>query len=350
MFVAPLWRGELAHHRIGCPTACRTISRPARRWLVRPGALPLLRGALKSPKPAYKLWSFATLSNGEFVGHEAYFRGDDGSPIELPESAVPQEFREWNVRVHGYDENYSEILDGTLLRAKRQLIDPKVGCQEDAVSAQPHEHTVELGQTRDNFALPSGCLTALLTAEKRTAPVQRLLFSIVYRDERERRRVQVEFDAHLEDDAKPFGDQIIMRREMYDQPYNGGQQLIGCGGKVESFVSYPRKLYLPSPERTDIREHKGELSFDAVTPYDPEFTVEMDQVRCVSLPANAAVRRYLMPKREIVVYETAVLLGETEARGRLSVTLARLYDRFTNACILHKLYVEHDPPVPDSSG
>ncbi len=292
---------------------------------------------LKHAKPARQLQQFASKSGGEFVGFEARFDARTGNALEVPDRFVPQEYRDWNVPVNGLEENYSEAIDDTLLFGKRQLIDVKVGCQEDAVSADANTFSIDLGKTDENTAFPSGCLSARLPS---LSSSERVLFSLIFRDSRERRRVQVEFSACPKDAEYPFGKEVIVRREMYDQPYNGGVQLIGCGGKVESFVSFERNLDAPGNPRVNISALERDISVNAIQGYQANLNQNFGEVHYLALPANISVRRYKIADQNVIVYEAAAMICDLGAGPGPALALTRSYDATTEKYLGSELFIE----------
>lgn len=329
-----------------------------------------VRGALQhgNPaklRPAPALRDFASVSGGEFIGFEAAFSGA-GDALPVPDRFVPDAFREWQVEVYGFEENYSEAVGDYLLHAKRQRIEVKAGCEEDAVSAESEEYAVDLAEPF-NVAFPNGCMCVRVKQPNRFCDAERVLFSLVYRDAGaegkrggELRRTQIEFDVDADRRGHPpFGERIVVRRELYDQPYNNGQQLVGCGGKVASFVSAERGVGAPSAQRLDAGDAlTGEISGDAIEALaasaergydDTLYGGDEAAVQCLSLPGDVALRKYPVagasssssssdddaPATPSVCYEAAVAVSDA-----WSIVLARAYSEEPLAFAHCKLYAE----------
>lgn len=313
---------------------CRTRKRLSASAVTGDG---MLRN-LKYAQPSKQVEQFASRSGGEFVGFEAHFDGKTGAPIEVPERFVPQEYRDWNVRVYGLDENYTEATDNLTLFGKRQLIDVKVGCQEDAVSAEAMSFSIDLSRQDESSVFPSGCLSARLLPISSSS--DRILLSLIFRDSRERRRIQVEFNALLTEELQPFGDKIVLRREMYDQPYNGGVQLIGCGGKVESFVSFERSLGAPQSSRLCVSKLERDISIDAIDGQTGNLYQRFRDVHFISLPANVSLRRYKTEEDNVLVYEAAAMINDLGTGPGPALVLARAYNARTGKHVGSDLFIE----------
>jgi hypothetical protein len=321
--------------RQGGVAVCR---RDQRRVRLLPAIHAQLLRNLKYAIPDEKFKQFATRSGGEFIGFEAYFDATTGEPLEVPERFVPQEYRDWHVRVFGLDENYSEAIDGATLFGKRQLIDVKVGCQEDAVSAEAKHITIDLSRTDMHAVFPCGCFSARLSAT--SAHDEKVLFSLIFRDLKELRRIQIEFTAFPLESKHPFGREIVVRREMYDQPFNGGVQLIGCGGKVESFVTFERRLGSPRGLRRRICSLDDHVSMETIRDLAGDTRQEFREVHFLSLPANISVRRYATRDASTLVYEAAAMISDLSTGPGPALALARNYDASTGQYKGSELFIE----------
>eukprot|EP00252_Welwitschia_mirabilis_P006358 TRINITY_DN1720_c0_g2_i4.p1 TRINITY_DN1720_c0_g2~~TRINITY_DN1720_c0_g2_i4.p1 ORF type:complete len:374 (-),score=57.29 TRINITY_DN1720_c0_g2_i4:181-1302(-) len=113
-----------------------------------------------------KVWrDFARHSTGEWDGYAAEFFST-GEPIELPESVVPEAFREWDVRVYDWQTQCSSLADNNTLslRYKSVRLHPTVGCEADAATQYSVDQR-QIGGTHNgalSFAFHSrGCYLAV---------------------------------------------------------------------------------------------------------------------------------------------------------------------------------------------
>ena len=78
---------------------------------------------------------FARNVSGEWDGYGADF-SSQGKPIELPESVVPEAYREWEVKVYDWLPQCPTLAqtDNSVLFYKWIKLLPTVGCEADAAT------------------------------------------------------------------------------------------------------------------------------------------------------------------------------------------------------------------------
>jgi len=83
---------------------------------------------------------------GEWFGHETCFSGVSGERLTIPEYYVPDEFRNWDAKIYGFDCVTSVKVEENNLRVKLTRAMPTVGCEADAVVPEIFEETLSLSQ------------------------------------------------------------------------------------------------------------------------------------------------------------------------------------------------------------
>lgn len=72
--------------------------------------------------------SFSSLVSGEWEGYASDF-ATDGTPLQLPESAVPQAFRDWGLSLFAWQSHSSSLADPTgMVSCRTQRFMPAVAC------------------------------------------------------------------------------------------------------------------------------------------------------------------------------------------------------------------------------
>ena len=183
-------------------------------------------------------WSqFAKRVSGEWDGFGADF-SNEGKPIELPESVVPEAYREWEVKVYDWQTQcptLAEPEDRVLEYKSIQLL-PTVGCEADAatrysiderkvggansgVAAFAYQSSgsyIALWQKKDNLLELEYCLISPQDFESRVRIIQ-LINEI--------------------DNTKMALQNIRVYFEQWYGPFRNGDQLGGCAIRDSAFAS-----------------------------------------------------------------------------------------------------------------
>uniref|UniRef100_A0A7S1TC41 Uncharacterized protein n=1 Tax=Compsopogon caeruleus TaxID=31354 RepID=A0A7S1TC41_9RHOD len=177
--------------------------------------------------------------SGDFLGYEVVF-SPTGCPREVPDRFVPDQFRDWGVRVYGFEVLTStkvEETDGSVaLYMKRVRALPAVGCEADAVSTESVLYHLK---AKDD----------LLVRPDLGAFACPPLFGITHPTEQKRVILMTQAQGDL---------QIVV--EQLDAPFSDGEVLPACGsGPIASFAEKPTV----SPD-----DLLGQWSFRSI-PLDP---------------------------------------------------------------------------------
>lgn len=186
-------------------------------------------------------WSeFAKNVSGEWDGYGAEF-SPEGKPFELPESVVPEAYREWEVKVFDWQTQCPTIAESDDFVAKYKLIKllPTVGCEADAAT----RHSVDernIGGADNNVAAfayqASGCYVAVWPAkDHETYSLLELEHCLVDPQNRES-RVRIIQVVRVEN-FKLVIQNIKVFVEQWYGPYRNGEQLGGCSIRDTTFAS-----------------------------------------------------------------------------------------------------------------
>ncbi|KAF2314619.1 hypothetical protein GH714_027970 [Hevea brasiliensis] len=181
-------------------------------------------------------WSeFARNVSGEWDGFGADFT-PQGSPIELPESVVPEAFREWEVKVYDWQTQCPTLAqpEDLLLTQKTIKLLPTVGCEADAATRYSiDERSVGSADNKVYaFAYQSnGCYVAVWPIEKQLE-VEHCLINPQDRESRVRIIQVIQAD-----NAKMILKNIRVFVEHWYGPFRDGDQLGGCAILNSAFAS-----------------------------------------------------------------------------------------------------------------
>lgn len=195
----------------------------------------------RTPESLPNWREFAARVSGEWDGFGAEFT-IDGKPVELPESVVPEAFREWGVQIFDWLTQCPTLAAETgnpLLTYKLIKLLPTVGCEADAATRHSVEERVAGGDRNLVSALgydPSGHYVAVWPVEGRGE--QRLLeveHCLVDPGNCEA-RVRVIQLVRMEEDAMRL-ERIKVFSEQWYGPFRNGEQLGGCAIRESGFAS-----------------------------------------------------------------------------------------------------------------
>lgn len=183
---------------------------------------------------------FAGNASGEWDGFGADFTGD-GKPIELPESVVPEAFREWEVKVFDWQTQCPTLVEPgePVLVYKVIKLLPTVGCEADAATRYSVDER-KIGGMSDKVSAfayhPSGCYVANWSVEDQE--MYRLLeLEHCLVDPRNREsRVRVIQVVRVEKAMMKLQNIKVFCEQWYG-PFRNGEQLGGCAIRDSAFAS-----------------------------------------------------------------------------------------------------------------
>ncbi|XP_010266266.1 PREDICTED: uncharacterized protein LOC104603809 [Nelumbo nucifera] len=198
----------------------------------------------KISDPISSNWAeFARNVSGEWDGHGADFT-KEGKPIELPESVVPEAFREWEVQVFDWQTQCPTLAESKerVLSYKLIKLLPTVGCEADAATRYSVDERNVGGPDNKVAAFayhPSGCYVAMWPVEDdddrdmhRLLELEHCLVDPLNRESRVR-IIQV---MRLDDTVSSLQNIRVFREQWYG-PFRNGEQLGGCALRDSGFAS-----------------------------------------------------------------------------------------------------------------
>ncbi|KAG7022774.1 hypothetical protein SDJN02_16510, partial [Cucurbita argyrosperma subsp. argyrosperma] len=187
-------------------------------------------------------WSdFAKNVSGEWGGYGADF-SSEGTPIELPESAVPDAYREWEVKVFDWQTQCPTLAgpEQPSFMYKTIKLLPTVGCEADAATRYSvDERNFGSGANEEVNAFAyqrSGCYVAVQPIEDGSSnKLLELEHCLVNPQDRESR-------ARIVQVVRVEGTQLVLQNirvfcEQWYGPFRNGEQLGGCAIGDSAFAS-----------------------------------------------------------------------------------------------------------------
>ncbi|CAF2082286.1 unnamed protein product [Brassica napus] len=189
------------------------------------------------PAPVITAWSeFAQNVSGEWDGFGADF-SREGHPLELPESVVPEAYREWEVKVFDWQTQCPTLAQPhphTFLYKSIKLL-PTVGCEADAAT----RHSVDqrtIGPTALSFSYSvSGSYVAVWQPLGNNNQLLELEHCLVNPNDKESR---VRIFQVVETTMLSLRS-VKVFRELWYGPFRDGDQLGGCATRSSGFASTP---------------------------------------------------------------------------------------------------------------
>lgn len=190
----------------------------------------------------FKGWSdFAKNVSGEWDGYGADF-SSGGTPIELPESVVPDAYREWEVKVFDWQTQCPTLAEAehpSFMYKTIKLL-PTVGCEADAATRYSiDERNVGNGANDEVTAFAyqrSGCYVAVWPADGGGAYKLLELEHCLLNPQDRESRVRVVQVVRVEG-ARLVLQNIRVFCEQWYGPYRNGEQLGGCAIQDSAFAS-----------------------------------------------------------------------------------------------------------------
>lgn len=226
--------------------------------------------SIEAPESVWQ--TFSQNIAGEWEGVTASF-GADGSPQELPFNAVPKDFSDWDLTLYDWQTQSSMLPKSSGVKCLFKRILPTVGCEADAQTFLEESSTLFEGAAdKQHPVLSNGSYSTTSSTALTDGSALRCEHNLVLSKDKRVRLVQ-----HLKsaDATSPW--QLVaveVHNERYDQPYNAGAQLSGCGGGMNNIAEQ---------DRLDL----------AVLPHDwkVQSGSSFDMSRSGSLEANEASQR-----------------------------------------------------------
>lgn len=192
----------------------------------------------------FKGWAeFADKVSGEWDGFGANFT-TEGKPIELPESVVPEAYREWEVKVFDWQTQCPTLADpqNFILSYRSIRLLPTVGCEADAATVYSSDER-NIGSEGSNSILAfafqnTGCYVALWSVEANERYKLMELEHCLIDPRDKESRVRVIQTLRLEDSNFKLTN-IKVFCELWYGPFRNGDQLGGCAIRDSAFASTP---------------------------------------------------------------------------------------------------------------
>ncbi|KAL1565892.1 hypothetical protein AAHA92_01566 [Salvia divinorum] len=175
---------------------------------------------------------FAEKVSGEWDGFGADFTAE-GQAVELPESVVPEAFREWEVKVFDWQTQCPTFADASPSLTYRSVkLLPTVGCEADAATVYASEERRVSEPRGSAFAYAS---TGCYVAERRIGASIELEHCLIDPSNRESRVRVVQL---LDSELKLARIKVFV--EQWYGPFRNGDQLGGCAVRDSAFASTER--------------------------------------------------------------------------------------------------------------
>ncbi|ESW15305.1 hypothetical protein PHAVU_007G061600 [Phaseolus vulgaris] len=183
-------------------------------------------------------WSqFARRVSGEWDGFGADF-SNEGKPIELPESVVPEAYREWEVKVFDWQTQCPTLAEPKerVLQYKSIQLLPTVGCEADAATQYSvDERNVREGISGLNAFAYQSSGSYVAVWQKKDNLLELECCMINPQDCESRVRV-IQF-IHVLNNTEMVLQGIRVFREQWYGPFRNGDQLGGCAVRDSAFAS-----------------------------------------------------------------------------------------------------------------
>ncbi|XP_027365508.1 uncharacterized protein LOC113872278 isoform X2 [Abrus precatorius] len=195
------------------------------------------RTFLKVCDKSIEAWSqFARRVSGEWDGFGADFN-NEGKAIELPESVVPEAYREWEIKLFDWQTQcptLAEPEDHVLVYKSIQLL-PTVGCEADAATRYSVDERKVGGENSGVTAFAyqsSGSYVAVWQKDN----LFELEYCLIHPQDFES-RVRIIQLIRVLNNTKMVLQSIRVFREQWYGPFRNGDQLGGCAIRDSAFAS-----------------------------------------------------------------------------------------------------------------
>ncbi|KAG0477550.1 hypothetical protein HPP92_012269 [Vanilla planifolia] len=179
--------------------------------------------------------AFAKRVSGEWNGFGADFTAE-GNPVELPESVVPEDFREWEVQVYDWQTQCPTLASEStvpLLFYKLIKLFPTVGCEADAAVPYIIDKRIAGGTENNALALgyhPSGRYIGVWPVNGFEGKMMLELEHCIVNPKNWEERVRVVQVVSFGEGMMSLEKISVFSEEWYG-PFNDGEMLGGCSLK-----------------------------------------------------------------------------------------------------------------------
>lgn len=183
-------------------------------------------------------WSqFARRISGEWDGFGADF-SNQGRVIELPESVVPEAYREWEVKVFDWQTQCPTLADPEdhVLEYRSVQLLPTVGCEADAATVYSSDERKVGGESSGFTAFAYQSSGSYVAVWQKKNDIIELEYCLINPQDFESRvrfiqRIRVLNNTEMELQG------IRVFREQWYGPFRNGDQLGGCAIRDSAFAS-----------------------------------------------------------------------------------------------------------------
>ncbi|KAG7544402.1 Peptidase M20 dimerization domain [Arabidopsis suecica] len=195
--------------------------------------------AQSQPAPDFNPWSeFAQNVSGEWDGFGADFTCE-GQPLELPESVVPEAFREWEVKVFDWQTQCPTLAQPHSLSFLYKSIKllPTVGCEADAATRYSIDQRIIGGSKSSALAFSysvTGSYVAVWPLRNNQLEVEHCLINPNDKES----RVRIFQVVSLAETNMSLQSVKVFCEQWYG-PFRDGDQLGGCAIRSSGFASTP---------------------------------------------------------------------------------------------------------------
>ncbi|KAH6767301.1 glycerol kinase [Perilla frutescens var. hirtella] len=195
-----------------------------------------------STSTASRWAEFAEKVSGEWDGFGADFTAE-GQAVELPESVVPEAYREWEVKVFDWQTQCPTLAESRdnspSLTYKSIKLLPTVGCEADAATIYTvHERNISAPHNSAFAYLATGSYVAEWPIDSASAKSMELEHCLIDPTNRES-RVRIIQVLQLQDsELKLLGIKVFV--EQWYGPFRNGDQLGGCSIRDSAFATTER--------------------------------------------------------------------------------------------------------------
>eukprot|EP00242_Pyramimonas_sp_CCMP2087_P013647 CAMPEP_0198199978 /NCGR_PEP_ID=MMETSP1445-20131203/3064_1 /TAXON_ID=36898 /ORGANISM="Pyramimonas sp., Strain CCMP2087" /LENGTH=246 /DNA_ID=CAMNT_0043869895 /DNA_START=133 /DNA_END=870 /DNA_ORIENTATION=- len=184
-------------------------------------------------------WPWQADLDGEWIGYEMEF-DSTGAPVSLPYNVIPDVYREWKIDVYDWQHQCSMQMRDNVLYTQRLRMLPSPGCEADA--AVVHTKEVERVDSALVVGLDGGSYTHGppqlpngQSEEEKTLVVETTFGHMGTCGQRKRMRVRSTLSQNARFEWAVKG--MSVAHEVWDEGFNGGTSLVGCGGMPMEAVS-----------------------------------------------------------------------------------------------------------------
>lgn len=176
--------------------------------------------------------------SGEWDGFGADF-SRQGQPLELPESVVPEAFREWEVKVFDWQTQCPTLAhpDAKTFLYKSIKLLPTVGCEADAATRYTIDHR-SVGGSKSSALAFSYSVTGSYVAVWPLGNDQLELEHCLINPNDKESRVRI-FQVVGLAESTMLLQSVKVFCELWDGPFRDGDQLGGCAIRSSGFASTP---------------------------------------------------------------------------------------------------------------